>query len=193
MKCIKCHKGKASVFLAHLNHLCTGCAAHIIEKRIRKYVRMSRLIQRNDVIWTADRLAGCITKGIVKGTPVKWLKKKEKMRNILKNSRNVKAFIRKNGIRKVIISRTLDDEIAAFMKRALENGQPEKDDKKIVPLLIKVTDQEAGILAKHHKVQFKPNQENREIKDMLDRMEERYPETKFSLLKSAEKIKEMGI
>ena len=193
MKCVQCGKRKATVFLAHLNHVCLNCAVHLIEKRIRKYVRMNRLIQRNDIIWTTDALAEKITKGIVQDMPVKWLKRKEKVENILKMTKKVKECIKKNRIQKIIIPWTADDEAAAFLKRALENSPRKEMDRRIVPLLVRVTDQEAAILSKYHKAAFSPNKGNEEIKSMLDRMEERYPETKFSLLKSAEKIRELGL
>ena len=77
MKCVQCGKRKATVFLAHLNHLCLNCASHLIEKRIRKHMRMNRLIRREDVIWTTDTLNEKFTKGIDHDMPEKWLKQKE--------------------------------------------------------------------------------------------------------------------
>ena len=58
-----------------------------------------------------------------------------------------------------------------------------------IKLLRTITDKEALLFAKHNNIKFTPNKKNKRIKEILDKLERLYPQTRFSLSKSVKALK----
>ena len=76
MKCIKC-SGKAEISsLKHIGPACRSCFLKIIEKRVRKELRLNSQIKKNDKILIIDNgtkesaVGEFLLKSIIKDLPV---------------------------------------------------------------------------------------------------------------------------
>tara|TARA_B100001971_G_C18122316_1_gene500135 strand:+ start:277 stop:834 length:558 start_codon:yes stop_codon:yes gene_type:complete len=184
MLCKNCRKAKAESNLKHLGLLCDRCFSKIFEKRIRKYVRVNKIFRKGDNVLVSDELSNYLIKSITKDLPIKIYFKK----NI-----NTKNIINKNKLNKkdkIVIPWTLDDEINSFLENLLFNKK--NKGVKGVKLLKPVTDDEAKVFAKIKGLSFKENKKGEEVYGFLKVLGDKYPDIKFSLLKSVgvlEKIK----
>ncbi len=186
--CIKCKKSNVLVNLPHIKDVCDSCFAKIIEKRVRKYIRINKIFRKNDRILIIDNLSFFLVKGIIKELPAKISLKNMDIRDLSKKA--VKNKLKKDRINKVVILWTLDDEANLFLDNLFAKKN-KRLNKKYIRLLVTITDKEAGLFAKINKIDFKENKKNNDIKKMLDTLEQKYPETKFSLLRSGEQMKEI--
>src|SRR3989344_4178709 len=117
MKCYKCNC-KAIISIPHLKPVCKRCFEGIIERRIRKYIRINKLIKKNDRLIIKDPICLYFIKKIIK-SPVK--------------------IVKKNG--KEVIPWTLDDECNSFLYNFFKPNFKIKENNKI-KLLRTVTEQE---------------------------------------------------
>lgn len=171
MKCERCGK-KAITELKHFGRLCRNCFLRSIGKRVRKNIRANKIFRKDDKILVNDKLSLYFVNTIIKDLPKEVCYKKNNKK-----------------INKIIVQRTMDDEISAFLTSVFLNKDFKKN--KYESILNVITDQEALLFSELKKIPFKINQKNKEIKNILNKLEIRYPETKFSLLKSAEKLNEI--
>ena len=172
MLCAKCRKNIAESSLRHLGSLCRFCFCALIEKRIRKNVRINRVFKKNDKILVVGDLCCYLVKRIIKNLPVKITRT-----NRIKKLRGYKA----------VAPSTLDDEINHFLESIFLNKKIKEAG--YIKLLKNITDEEAALFAKFKGIAFKPNRKNKEVQEMLDKLSEKYPGIKFSLLKSSEEMK----
>ena len=70
-------------------------------------------------------------------------------------------------------------------------NKKDKINNEVVKLLINVTDKEAILFSKFKKVNFRVNKKSEDIQFMLDELEKKYPETKFSLIKSVQEMEKI--
>jgi len=157
----------------------------VIEKRIRKELRLKELIKKHDKLLILDdnsydsRNLRYLIKKIIGKMPVDIKVKKGKYIPSTK--------IRFKG--KVIVPWNLDDEISLFLRYFFENKKIKyigHYDNIIKPLIV-ITDDESKQLARYYKFKFKEKKKD-SIKEFLDKMEKRYPGTKFGIKKSIEQI-----
>src|SRR3989344_953804 len=92
--CIKCRKIKELVSLPHIKSFCRGCFAEMIEKRIRKYVRMNKIFRKGDNILIIDELSFFLVKSIIKELPADIFLKNIEISDLSKSS--AKNNIKKN-------------------------------------------------------------------------------------------------
>jgi len=166
MKCVQCGNG------AEKGDICDRCLCKNIEKRIRKYARLNKVFSRGDKLIVVGDICNYFVKSIIKGMPVE-VKKVAK--------RPVKIA---SGW-KLIVQDTIDDECCSFLD-GLFGKMSKKCDKNVIKLLCVVTDGEIERFAKTKKLKFKPNKKNELIKKELDKLEEKYRETKYSLVKGCD-------
>ena len=140
----------------------------MIEKRVRRYLRINRLFEKDDRIYVKDELSKFFIDKII-GTLPKTFTKYPKKAN------------------KVVIKYTLDDECNDFLEKMLYNKH--KKPVKGIKLLRAITDKEASLFAKYNNIKFEPNKKDKKIKEILDKLENLYPQTRFSLAKSIEALK----
>src|SRR3972149_11316153 len=106
MLCAKCRKNSAESSLRHLGSLCSFCFCALIEKRVRKDVRINRIFRKNDKLLVVGDLCCYLVKSIIRNLPVK----------ITKTDR-----IKKLREYKTVAPSTLDDEINHFLESIFLN------------------------------------------------------------------------
>ena len=171
MKCFLCG-GKGVIKQQKGRDLCARCFSNIIEKRIRKHVRMNKLFKKNDRILVLGGVNKFLVESILKKLPVKLFFRK----------REDKEFVKKNNINKIVVEWTLDDEVNEFMKAVLEGKKVKEKGKKYVKLLKVVTDKELLFFAKFNKIKFKPKKKDEIVQIFLDEVEDEHPNIKYNLL-----------
>ncbi|MFH0977935.1 MAG: hypothetical protein V1837_01400 [Candidatus Woesearchaeota archaeon] len=163
-QCLKCHR-KAEALL-----LCRACFGTTIEKRIRKYVRINKIFSRGDRIAAIGEINQYLIPRIIPGLPVRIFKKEQKGTKVIRNW-------------------TADDEACAFLEQVFTG----KKSKRPLSIVNWTTDKELESFAKFKGLKFKPNKKNQDILKMLNTLEEKHPETKFSLIKSSQELERIGI
>lgn len=167
MKCSACSKSSA-VHIKPLDPLCKKCFCRIIEKRIRKDARLKEWFKKNDRIYTDSTLSRHIINNIIANLPKKFVKSK-------------------SSANKVVITRTSDDIIVNGLEQIFSNKQIRLN-KKEIPLFCSLTDEEALAYAKFNKIKFKPRKKNQDIKKFIDTIQDKYQETKSSLVKAIKEL-----
>jgi hypothetical protein len=137
-----------------------------IEKRVRKDIRINKLFKKDDKIYVSDKLSKLLIDKILGNLP--------------------KKYVSKSQANKTVVKHTLDDECNNFLEGLMFN---KKKQVKGIKLLRTVTDKEAMLFAKYYGISFKPDKKNKKIKEILNKLENLYPQTRFSLLKSLESLK----
>jgi hypothetical protein len=170
-QCIHCSK-KADTHLPYLHPLCRQCFCNVIEKRIRRYTRLNKVFSKGDRIIAVGELNQYLIPHIIKGLPVEI------------ESRKTAPV--KDSNAKVVVNWTLDDETCAFLEQLLTGKKREMRHQSILKT---VTDKELLLFAGFNKLRFKPNRKNSEVQRILDTLEAKHPETKFSLMKSMEHLR----
>ncbi len=179
MKCIKC--GKKVIFKDL--RACRSCFLEIIEKRVRKEFRLKKLIKKHDSLLILDN-------GTYDAKNLIYLVKK------IIGKMPVSIKIKKKGYMpgkkfktKTIVPWNLDDEVSLFLKYFFENKKVKHIghyDNVIKPLIV-VRDKESKEFAKLMKFKFKDKKKNK-VNKFLDKMEKKYPGTKFGIAKSIKQI-----
>jgi hypothetical protein len=177
LKCAGCGK-RAETNLAHLGAFCSRCFCTTIEKRIRKYVRVNRIFSKHDRIVAVGELNHYLVPRIIQGLPVE-----------LKLAKRTP----KNGRGKIVVVRSADDLACAFVGQVLSNSVKRDGHETDISIVRVATDRELQLFAKFRKIRFEPNPKNAEIRGMLDTLEAKHPETKFSILKSMEQLEHLRL
>jgi len=204
MLCQKCKKARAEVKLPYLGlGLCKGCFCKLIEKRVKKEIRSKKLINEKEKILLLDNNSkeAKISEHIIRvayNNRVDLLKVKVNALKIGFLSKEVKKAIEKNKIKQVIIPWNLDDEIIYFTENMFNKEDFKFLDHFIqnkilfIKLLRNVLESECFLFAKCRKFKFKDKPEKdrqkKAIKSMLDKIDKKHSETKFSLLKSIDSL-----
>jgi tRNA(Ile)-lysidine synthase TilS/MesJ len=181
MGCIKCSKKAEITNLKHIGPACRSCFLKIIEKRVRKGLRTKKLIKKNDRILLIDngskeaKAGEFLLKSIIKDLPVKIDAKKAKKISSTKK------------YDKIIMPWSLDDEAEQFLSMVFNKKKHAKYAKKAVKLLKSLSEEEIEQFAKIKRFKYKKKQRSK-TKQMLDKLEKRYPGYKFSLLNSIKQL-----
>lgn len=189
MTCISCNK-PATVILQHLQPYCCSCFCRMIEKRVRKFVRVNKIFKKNDNICIVDDCSHdflntqFLLKSIMKDLPVKIgiLRIKLKNRRDLFNDKKA-LKLSKNKNAKIVVPWTMDDEDASFLKNVFDLKKQTKT--QFIKLLIAITDEESAAFAKCRGFKVSEIKEKEEIRIFLNEIEKKYPGSKFGLLKSS--------
>ncbi|MBW2999255.1 hypothetical protein KY339_01165 [Candidatus Woesearchaeota archaeon] len=167
MLCKKCKKK------AYYNEFCKKCFCQQIEARVRKELRLKKLIQKNDVLLITSPFCEYMVKSIMKGLPLK--------------------IVKKGKHDKKVILWTMDDEIEYFLKnffagkKYIELSHHGKN----IKLFLKVKHDELMAFARAKGFKLKKKKIT-PILEMIEKLEKKHPETKFSLGKSMEKLAEIS-
>lgn len=192
MKCVKC-KAAATVHLDNLDS-CKGCFQKIIQKRVRKEIRIKKLLEKNDKILVIDdntaeaKLSRYLLKEIIKGLPVKI---EEKKRDYVLGEEI------KGSYNKIIIPWNADKEGEYLLSCFFEKKNPKYlshimiGNNLYVKLLIHVTHKEAAEFCRIKKLKFADKKEDSVASEMINKLQKQYPEIIFSLVKSSEELKKI--
>jgi hypothetical protein len=172
MNCRRCLK-MADCSLHHFGPLCKGCFSELIEKRVRKYIRLHDFFKKNDSILVAGDVSCHFIKRIMPELPM--------------DIQRVSINYKKTSKKRLFIDYTLDDEINDFLNRMFSKKTPKKNVYSIIKVL---TDEEAETYSKFHGTMFKKNRKKKHVQEFIDGLERVYPEIKFSLAKSIDELKD---
>ena len=204
MLCQKCKKAKGEIKLPYLGlKLCKGCFCKLIERRVKKEIRSKELINEKEKILLLDNNSkeARISEHILNATYNNRLNLiKVKVNNFKLGclDRKIEGFIKKNKIKQVIIPWNLDNEIIYFTENLFKRGDFKflgnfRQNKIFyIKLLRNILESECLLFARCKKFKFKEKPEEdkqrKDIKNMLNRINKKHAETKFSLLKSIEQL-----
>jgi len=207
MLCQKCKKAKGEIKLPYLGLiLCKGCFCKLIKRRVKKEIRLKNLINEKEKILLVDNNSkeARISEHILNTTynnRLNLIKVKVSDFKLSFLNNKIKESIKKNKIKQVIIPWNLENEIIYFTENLFN-----KDDFKFVghfkqnkihyiKLLRNVLDSECLLFARCKKFKFKDKPEKdkqrKYIKNILDKIDKKHAETKFSLLKSIEQLESL--
>ncbi len=177
MKCFKCSKEKSTFRIDPFpGPLCNSCFVKLIEKRVRKDIRINKRFKPNSVIRVVDD-------GSENAAVSIFLTKK-----IAKVIRSKVIVGDKGECDIVVVPWNLDQEIQLQLERMFTSTKSE-DNTKEVKLLKTVSQKEVTMFANIKDFKFKESKPyNKDITDFINQFEDNHPEIKFSLLKSFEKI-----
>lgn len=176
MKCIKCGNN-AVVSLKHMGSFCSKCFLSTIEKRIRKDLSVNKVFTPHEsvLVITDNSVKSKLTirflNSISKSIPLKV--------DIAKTQPNKKYD-------KIVTPNNLDDDISFFFESLARTGKPIAQTKE-VHLLRTVSNEELLIAAKLLKI--KPDIKKSKLSSVLDKLESRYPGSKFGLFNSIAELK----
>ena len=207
MLCQKCNKAKGEIKLPYLGlKLCKACFCRLIEKRVKKEIRSKKLINEKEKILLLDNNSkeAKISEHIIRvayNNRVDLLKVKVNALKIGHLSEKTKKIIKKNKIKQVLIPWSLDDEIIYFTENLVKRGDFKflgnftQDKVFYIKFLINILESECLLFAKCKKFKFRDEQEKEKqkkaIKNMLDKIDKKHAETKFSLLKSIDQLESL--
>jgi len=140
----------------------------LIEKRVRKDLRLRELFKKNDVIYVKDSLSRLFIDLIVGELPKKFTKDPKKAN-------------------KIVVKYTMDDKCNDFIEKLFY--KKEKKAWKGISVLETITDKEALLFARYNNIKFIPNKKDEKTKEMLDKLENMYPQTRFSISRSIDSLK----
>jgi len=156
--------------------LCAKCFSRLIEKRIRKNVRLKKAFANNDKILVIGDLAKYFITSILGERPVK----------VFYRASVNKEFVKKNKINKIVRTWTLDDVANEFLSEVLLGEKIKK--RKYIDILSCITDSEAELFSKLHKIKFIVNKKDKDIVKLLKTLSDKHTHAKFSLLQNIEKL-----
>jgi hypothetical protein len=176
MECYLC-KGKGVVKQQKGRAICERCFCRIIEKRIRKYVRVNECFSNNDKVLVVGDLAKFFVESIVGERPLK----------LYFSNKEDKELIKKNNINKIAKTWTMDDEDNKFLESVFSD-KSRKIDNKYVKMLTSITDEEASIFAKFKGIKFKPNKKNKDVMELMEELSKKHVHAKYSLIKNIREL-----
>lgn len=192
MACMNC-KRKAVVKFANLE-ACEACFSEIIEKRIRKEIRLNKLIEKDDRILVIDdgsaeaKLTSYLLPRILKQLPVKIAIEKKKY----SIGENIKC-----PENKIIIPWNAEKEAAYLLDSIFKNkktpflGHFSIGKKRYVKMMLPLLHEEAKAMTSIKGIKFKDKKEESYSEKILSSFEKEYTETKFSMLRSSEDIRKV--
>lgn len=193
MKCVKCSKD--ATMDSGANPLCNNCFVQVIQKRIRKEIRTNKLFSKADkiLIIEDDSVNSAVSKylidTILDKLPCEIKTKKQKFE--IGKSVNTKSD-------KIVVPWNMDMECVYFLENIFMNrtgkfiGNYSIGKKLNIKLLLNVCEKDIIKFAEIKELKFKKNPDKKtQIGFFLDSLETDHPETKPSLLKSAQLLKKI--
>ena len=170
----------------------------IIEKRIRKHIRMNNLLEKNNIIYVIDDLTHFFIKRIIT-MPIKIINIKDRLKikqfdYTLFSNKKIKDFsakLKKDEI--LLLPLILDDYATLFLEEFFNNKTNTNNiinkNNKIQSLFETISYEEIIQIAEIFKINFKFNRKN-DIYNFLDILEIKFKGSKHSLYKSVLYYKE---
>lgn len=192
MICIHCSQPATLKFTD--KELCDRCFCKVIEKRVRKYARINKLIAKGDRLLVVGEVCSYFVARMIKDLPVKIVKAKfdNELADMFDEKR-VNGIVKKNKINKIIIPWTLDHECLLFMTKLFGKGfgaNRLKEDKRYIKLFVTIDEKSLTEFCRIKKLEYRPIKEDK-LRAELDKLAEKYPEVKYSLGKSVELLKKL--
>ena len=189
MNCYKCKK-EAEQKIGDKD-LCSSCFMRLAEKRIRKCLRDAG-IKKGDKILVLEPITEHFIEKILTMPFEKVSKKLEdfgikKLSDVYSNSK-LKDYIEKEIVNTVIIPWTKDHEIEQILGNLLQN-ETKLIDERFVKIFKTLTQKNVIEISKKIKIKYKQEKFSAAL-NKIEELEEKYPGTKDSMLKSGDKLEE---
>ena len=177
MNCIKCSREAAFILQ---EWYCHDCFCEVIERRLRKYLRTENPIQKGEHLLVLGVLAQHVLKTLIKDLPVTitTVQTHEELAQSKKQCPETRC----------VLPYTMEYGLRSFLQGVFE-GSGENPSKDII-LFLPITMHELRKYVEIKGLQS-PVQEHDEFFDVLDKFEEKYPSSKYSLMKSAKAIRQL--
>ena len=176
MGCLKC-KSKEFTSIATFGALCIRCFSAIVERRVRREIRKSPFLKDSKVLIVGEGLKASTAKFLIgkvtNGLPLKIETSKEMPKNTKK-------------YRQIISCDSQDGIAEGFLSAILVNSSLKKPKKNVIMLLQQLSDGEIAMYAKANRIKGCPKSKKSEIRQILSRLEQRYPGIKASVVRSRE-------
>ncbi|MFC1727927.1 hypothetical protein ACFLZ7_00495 [Nanoarchaeota archaeon] len=159
----------------------------MVEKKIRKELRVNKLISKNNRLLVIDSLTEKVLKDVLKDLPVTIIKKSFPVNNKIFENKKLKEFVKANKINKIVIPWSGDDELDYFID-GFFRGKGLKylgHTGKFVKLFRPVFDKDIVKLAKSKNIIFKPKKHDK----FVEKVASKYDFAKNGLLNSIGQIK----
>jgi len=172
MNCLTCHREIQTRlgYISNSYRYCSSCFSHIIERRIRKYIRESAPLKRNQRVVVSDPVSAHFMQHITH-VPLVVVKKRQK----------------KNDC--VVLLHTLDDLVVQFLEHFLLGKKKVVKKKNELRLFSSITDEELALYCQYHKIRFAA--QKHPLKEMLLGLEKEHPGTLHALSKSVCDLEEI--
>tara|TARA_Y100000034_G_scaffold39094_2_gene48182 strand:+ start:22673 stop:23218 length:546 start_codon:yes stop_codon:yes gene_type:complete len=174
---MKCHNCSATAKYKFTDkRLCARCFCKVVEKRLRKYLRLSKCITKGDKVYVDSDVCKYFIDKIIT-FPITKVK-------VGKKGTTIKEITKK--VDKMVIPWTLDHECMLFLDKFSGKGFDLKmleSDKKIVKLFLTIDEASLIDFCKINKIKYDKIKNNK-VKNKIDKLVEKYPEIKYSLGKS---------
>lgn len=176
MSCSKC-PGKAVYENKNTGNLCSSCFLDMIEKRIRKELKNSGWLNKNEKVLILDdnSLEANVTEDLFKKAIGSLPLQIEKSTDLNENYNHV------------ILPWSLERETNGFLDELFNSKKSEKAKTKYIKLLKSVSEEEIILIAKVKNIQGKLKGNER---DYVSKLEKKYPGSKLALVKAVEEFKE---
>lgn len=154
----------------YFEKLCKSCFIDQMEKRIRREIRMNAPIQKDETLIITEPLCETVIREIIQSMPV-----------------TITRDVHARGKR--VLSWTLDDEIHHFLSRFLSGEESTGlGHGNNIKLFLPIREKELEAFARAKGFSYAPKPKDK-LRELVDKFEAKYPETKFSLAKSVEEIR----
>lgn len=138
----------------------------VIEKRIRKHIRINKLFKKNDVILVKDYVSEYFLKKIIGNLPLK--------------------IVKKGKADKIVGVWTADDEINSFFMGII--GGKVKSDKRFIKMFVPVTDDEMEKYCKICRIDFCKRKKDKPVELFINNINKKYPDSKHKIIKSLQRL-----
>jgi hypothetical protein len=200
MACIKCKRNRVGIRFAHLpGEVCAECFAEIVEKRVRRDVRIGRLFSDAKKILVLDEgsenaaVCSYFVKALNEYSDVEFISKKISSLSKL-SGKEIAGLCRKLKADRVVLPWNGSQESEFLLKSMILKGGYEKEDKRVIKLLKHLSQREVEMFAKINGLRYKARSGHydADIGSFLDKLEKESPDIRFALVKSFEKIGNSG-
>ena len=169
MNCLSCQNELPTKlgYLSNAERYCKHCFIHIVEKRVRKYIREHAKLKKDQRIVAADQLSNYFAQHVIH-VPIMLLKKP------VKNSDTR------------ITLRTLNDIVVEFLEHFFLGKKKQKKQKNELSLFQTLTDEELLLYCAYKELKFSPKKHK--LKEFIRKLEQEHPGTLHSMYKSAKEL-----
>jgi len=196
MACIKCRKGDEEIEIAHLpGKVCRDCFLKIVEKRVRKDVRVNGYFQDVKKILILDdgtensAVCSYFAKELTGYSKIGFISKRIKSANGL-SWEEISKMIREEKVDRMILPWNAEQESEFLLKGMVSKKGFVRDDTRIIKLLKHLSQKEVLLFAKIKGLRHRKDSEpyDRKINRFLGELEKGSPDIRFALISSFEKI-----
>jgi hypothetical protein len=177
--CNKCNKNTT------LHTYCKKCFLHIVEKRIRKNIRINIGFKKNDRVLIMEPICKHFISKFSNLINIQYIPKSKfgikKWNDKIYINKLLIEYINNNKIKYTFIPLTINNEVSLYIESLFKGLKPKSinNKNKIYQLFNTITSEELLRFCNYKKIKYIP--EKSKINDFINDIEKRYPGTIFSM------------